>query len=268
MPPSVTACSPLRHALFGVSVAGVLCLVTASAQCEWTDVRERDGLILRSEFSLGKSGADQLLNDLDGLQSDVLTTLQLKPGTGIVEFHLFRGKSTYQEYLRIRVPEGASRPALFVKGDDRARVYVYRHWGYEKDVRHEGTHAVLHNALPFVPMWLDEGLAEYFEVLAKDRIRANPHQGELKRRILFGWKPDLKRLQNKTKLSEMDGADYRESWAWVHFMLHGPEDVRQQFHEYLADVQAGRAAGLLGDRLLSDVVNTEERLVQHIRHWK
>ena len=43
---------------------------------------------------------------------------------------------------------------------------VYTYWGnrIQQDLRHELTHAILHSVLKDVPLWLDEGLAEYFEV--------------------------------------------------------------------------------------------------------
>ena len=34
---------------------------------------------------------------------------------------------------------------------------------FEADLRHECTHALLHAALPYVPLWLDEGLASLYE---------------------------------------------------------------------------------------------------------
>ena len=39
-------------------------------------------------------------------------------------------------------------------------------------------------ALPFVPLWLDEGFAEYFETPAADRASGSPYLAGLKRAIL------------------------------------------------------------------------------------
>jgi hypothetical protein len=35
-------------------------------------------------------------------------------------------------------------------------------------------------------------------------------------------------LEQRDDLSQMDRSDYRYSWAWVHFMLHGPAAI---FHQ-------------------------------------
>ena len=48
----------------------------------------------------------------------------------------------------------------------REDLLVYTYWGdrIQQDLRHELTHALLHSVLKDVPLWLDEGLAEYFEL--------------------------------------------------------------------------------------------------------
>jgi hypothetical protein len=161
-----------------------------------------------------------------------------------------------------------NRPALFVQGTDMGRVYVYKRWGFDTDLRHESTHAVLHNALPYVPMWLDEGLAEYFEVPANKRSAGNPHLSSLRRSIFFGWRPNLAKLEAAEDLADMGANEYREAWAWAHFMLHGPPEVRQVLADYLYDIQSGDSAGLLKDRLAKTVPHADVRLIEHLRNWK
>ena len=58
------------------------------------------------------------------------------------------------------------------------------------DLRHELTHALLHGVLQDVPLWLDEGLAVYFE-LPPANEGVNPHHLE----VLCRWpsQPDLVR---------------------------------------------------------------------------
>ncbi|MCA8996543.1 MAG: hypothetical protein KDA80_06155 [Planctomycetaceae bacterium] len=239
-----------------------------SALGQWAENRKIGPFQLRSEFALSDEQGQELLREMSRLQDDVEQMLGLKTGLDPIEVNLFRTKSSYQNYLKVRVPEGVSRPALFVRGTDMGRVYVYRHWGFEQDLRHECTHAVLHNTMPYVPLWLDEGLAEYFEVPASHRPSGNDHLNSMKKKILFGWKPDLRRLEQLGSLREMDGDDYRESWAWVHFMMHGPPEVRQVLADYLYDIQHGNLAGKLSDRLFAKHPDAPRRLVSHIRQWR
>ena len=148
------------------------------------------------------------------------------------------------------------------------RVYVYRRWGFDTDLRHESTHAVLHNALPYVPMWLDEGLAEYFEVVSAQRSSGSPHLPSLKRSIVFGWRPNLELLEAAEDISDMGNDEYREAWAWAHFMLHGPQEVRQVLSDFLHEIESGEAAGSFRERLVAAVPNADILLVEHIRQWR
>jgi hypothetical protein len=163
------------------------------------------------------------------------------------------------------VPE---RRALYVKGNGPGKVFVYRHAETEIDVRHEGTHALLHAALPMVPLWLDEGLAEYFEVPPGERAYDNPHRAALGWNLRLGSVAGLKRLEAKRDLAEMSAADYRHAWAWVHFMLHGPPAARRELMAYLADIQARTPPGELSQRLERRVGEPDQRLVQHFKSWK
>lgn len=252
-----------------ICVAGLVWLVSsAPAQSEWVDTTSSGIFQIRSEYSLSDRDSQNLVSQINKLQDDVQTMLNLKSQEQPVEISLFRSKSSYQSHLSQRVPEGVNRPALFVQGTDMGRVYVYKRWGFDTDVRHECTHAVLHNALPYVPMWLDEGFAEYFEVLEEQRSTGSPHLSSLRRSIFFGWRPNLAKLEAAEDLSDMGAHEYRESWAWVHFMLHGPPEVRQVLADYLYDIQSGETAGLLKDRLAKALPHADVRLIEHLRHWK
>ena len=72
--------------------------------------------------------------------------------------------SAIGEYLTRNFPSVPSRRAFFLETD--TRLAVYAHWSdrVAEDLRHEVAHGYLHSVVPGLPLWLDEGLAEYFEV--------------------------------------------------------------------------------------------------------
>ena len=118
-----------------------------------------------------------------------------------------------------------------------------------------------------VPLWLDEGLAEYFEVAAEQRAAGNPHHEALKWNLRLGRAPRLSRLESRHDLSEMTAGDYRDAWAWVHFMLHGPPEARDELVRFLADIRASAAPGQLSARLENRLPGVEGRLIEHFRTW-
>lgn len=238
----------------------------AWADGDWVDYQMAGPFECRSEFRLDRSGS--LLRELEQLQFDIQQTLGLEPSGETIELNLFKHKRSYARYLASRFPEGASRQALYIKGPDMGRMYVYRHFGYETDVRHEGTHAILHSILPFVPMWLDEGLAEYFEEPPGQRARGHFHLTKLRILSRFGWNPRLEVLESKTDLADMGGKDYRDSWAWVHFMLHGPPEARAILVAYLKAIERGDPPGPLSTHLKHYIPDVERQIVEHFRTWK
>jgi hypothetical protein len=65
----------------------------------------------------------------------------------------------------------------------------------------------------------------------------------------------------------MGRREYRDAWAWTHFMLHGPEEARDELLRYLADVQASAPPGLLSQRLRRRLPDLEDSFAKHFQHW-
>ena len=154
------------------------------------------------------------------------------------------------------------------KAADPGKIYAYKSKDLAVDVRHECTHGLLHCVLPMVPLWLDEGLAEYFEVPEEQRAFANGHLKWTRLDGRIGRVPKLVQLEAKRDVSEMSGTDYRHAWAWCHFMLHGPPEARAELVDFLADIRAGTPPGKLSDRLERRLPGLDKRLAQHFKNWK
>lgn len=258
----------------GVSIMRIACFVgvlllawCASTHAQgWLDQRVSGPVVCRADFSL--DGYEGLFRDLAGVQNDLVRMLAVAPAEEPIELYLFQDKRTFTSYLQKRYPKVPSRRALFVKGSGPGRVFVYRHDELPIDVRHEGTHALLHASLPMVPLWLDEGLAEYFEVPPAERAYDNPHLGALRWDLRFGNSPSMTALEAKGDLAEMSATDYRHSWAWVHFMIHGPKEARDELVGFLGDIRMSIPPGKLSERLARRLPHPEKLLAQHFKTWR
>jgi hypothetical protein len=233
---------------------------------KWVDDRTAGAFRCHADFPLAPY--ENLLAEMAGVQDDLVRTLGIQAAREPVELYLFRDKTVYRSYLQSRYPEVPYRRALFVKGKGPGRVYVFKSAELPVDVRHEGTHGLLHASLPMVPLWLDEGLAEFFEVPAHQRAYGNPHLAELKWNLRLGLTPRLASLEQKRDLGEMSAVDYRYAWAWVHFMLYGPREAHEELVAYLRDIQQSSPPGQLSERLERRLPGVEKRLVSHFRNWK
>ncbi len=250
-----------------VLVSLLLVLVAgAPIHAAWPSERSAGPFHVHADFSL--KSYDRLIGEMGHLQRDLAETLGTGTPAEHVHVFLFHQKSTYVRYIQHYFPKVPSRRALYIKARGPGMVFAYRSRELEVDLRHESTHALLHAALPFVPLWLDEGLAEYFEVPKSERRSKNAHLATVKWAARFGQVPSLTRLEEITELRQMGRTEYRHAWAWTHFMLHGPQEARATLVAYMADLQANVPPGKLSRRLRQNVPDLDRRFLDHFKQWK
>jgi hypothetical protein len=209
----------------------------------------------------------ELFTELGELRDQVHRELQLPTANTVVQVFLFEDEDRYKRYMKLRYPELPPRRAFFIAqprsagGADELLVYTY--WGehIRQDLRHELTHALLHSVLRDVPLWLDEGIAEYFE-LPPERMGVNAQHLEQLRRGPF--QPDLGRLEGLTKVVQMKPPEYRESWAWVHLMLDGPPEARKVLLKYLQALRGTEPAAKLLPQLKEAIASPDDALAAHL----
>ena len=117
-------------------------------------------------------------------------------------------------------------------------------------------------------MWLDEGLAEYFEAPAEERIWGNAHLMRVRWAARFGWRPNLDALEKKGDVSEMTDHDYRDSWAWVHFLMHSSPQTHALLVGYLREIGKGAVPGPFSSVLRKSQPSSEALQVEHFKRWK
>ncbi len=218
-------------------------------------------VILHSDVKLDSD--DPLIEELKELRQQIAQTLELKLGEKQVEVFMFKDETSYHKFLTNHYPGLPPRRAYFVGTSRKLAVYTVWTDRIREDLRHEFTHGVLHSALPAVPLWLDEGLAEYFELSTAAGIPRADYLSELARIQHNGWKPNLKRLERLDAVGEMQRLDYAESWAWVHWMLHNNPQTRRSLLDY-ANYPERAAALPLSKRLAKIIPSPEQALTEWI----
>lgn len=246
-----------------VALVAAACCASAWAGEQWPVEHTAGIFACHADFSLDRHAA--LLDELGSLARDVESLLGTPPPKETVHLFLFEKKATYQAYLKHYFPRVPYRRALFIKGRGPGMVFAYQGLDFEIDVRHECTHAVLHASLERVPLWLDEGLAEYFEMPRDQRGEKHPHRSAVEALVSSGRLPRLAELEPVSDLSSLGREEYRDAWAWVHFMLHGPPAARQELLEFLKDVQSDADAEPLSRRLKRRLPDLERRIAEHFR---
>ena len=261
--------SCLAYSVFFVALSAAPSNI-AEAAGDCVQDRQIGRFYVRAEFPLDRYAAvSRFLDEIAEQEADIVATLGLERSDELIVINLLGDRRSFMEYVARFTPDGARRQALYLRDEDRGTVFAYLNPQVVTDLRHEVTHAVLHSMLPFLPIWLDEGLAEYFELPADERASDNPHARHLKlvARLRVAWRPSLTRLEARRDQSEMKMTDYRESWLWVHFMLHGPEEATKLLRDYLATIQDRTPPGPLSDHLRKLYSSPERQMTQHLLSW-
>ncbi|MBN2295320.1 MAG: hypothetical protein JXM70_23015 [Pirellulales bacterium] len=232
----------------------------------WVDTCEVGPFSCWADFPLER--IRPFLSQLVDLQNDLVKHLGISPAEEKINLLLFRNHLTYSSYLRRNYPNVPQRQAFFIKHKGACTVLAYWNENFYCDVRHECTHALLHANLPMVPLWLDEGLAKYYELTPKERAFGNPLAHKLILPLMIGDGTKLEHLESLGDYKKMTGDDYRDCWAWVHFILHGPPEAHDELVLFLREIELGNNPGLMSKRLAGRMSKPTVRCANHHRAWK
>jgi hypothetical protein len=158
------------------------------------------------------------------------------------------------------------RRAIFIKSDTALKVFAF--WGERigEDLRHEVTHGYLHSVATNIPLWLDEGLAEYYETPRGTHGFHGLHVYLLNNAFRKGnWSPDLKQLEQLHSPETMTELQYAESWLWVHFLLESPQADPKWLQDQLARLRMSAESGSLSVFLEKTLDDPELLVVEHLK---
>jgi hypothetical protein len=209
----------------------------------------------------------RLFDELTAQRDEIFRRLGLSSSRKLIDVYLFDGEERFEEFMRLHHPEFPNRRAFFLETDARFTVYAQLGDRMADDLRHEVSHAYLHSVVPEIPLWLDEGLAKYFEVPRKKHGLNRPLLDRFQHLAQNGhWQPNLRRLEKFSSTYNMTQDDYVEAWAWVHFLLEAEPAYEDLLRDYLARFQVSHhdALSSISQRLAAVVDQPEAVLTTHL----
>jgi len=223
-------------------------------------------LVIQADFGLAEQ--HRLIRDLETLRTDVSQQLGLPISDEPVHLYLFADAARYDAFAARHFPNFPVRRAFFVETDTTLAVFAPWQDRIAEDLRHETTHGYVHAVVPTVPLWLDEGIAEYFELPRGEQGIHPAHAAHLSGRFLEGtWRIDLARLEGLASAGEMSQDHYAESWVWVHWLLNTTPLRRRILQDYLADLRRDGKTAPLSARLAyyeGDPATTTAAVTTHL----
>lgn len=219
---------------------------TTPPDTKWPTIRKSDLFSIYS--TVAASTLEPVAQTLEPLPKHLSEELGIPLSQDVVRVVVLRNVDEYDWYLKKHFPNVPKRRALYVQNRGQSLVISYFHRDWIEDARHECTHALLHQSGIQLPLWLDEGLAEYFETDHSISWQHPIHSPAIRAQLRFGQVVQLEELE-AMRFETLDAKGYRDAWSVVAFLLNQGADGRSALQAYLADLQKGTAAGFLSRRL-------------------
>jgi len=248
----------------------------------WNEVRTAHVTVVTDANRDVAQRVAQQLEDLRQVLSLAVPALVVESAP--IEVLLFRDASLFATYAPtwhgLRDPvTGYFQTAPDVRrvllADDPARLQAV--------AQHEYTHALLDAAMPEAPLWLSEGLAEYFSTF---RAQSDEAEAGAPVRDHLDWlhEHDLMPLADlfatdpkSAAYHEGDrrGTFYAESWLLTHMLLSSGDDDLGRLEEVLLATRGGETFASAFARVFGDPGRLRERLVRYVdadrfavHHWQ
>jgi len=147
-----------------------------------------------------------------------------------------------------------------------------------RTVFHEYTHFLVGNTMGATPVWLNEGLAEFYEMTVESKggkaaiIGTAPqeHLDLLKENRLIPL-PELMSIDQESPLyneGSRRGVFYAESWALAHYLVLGNPQRTKQFQRYLTLVrESGASDQTFRAAFATDPGVIEDELRQYVKRF-
>ncbi len=222
----------------------LLMTVLLSSQCrseafQWAVDHKHENIEIFAEFQIDVAG---VLSQFHDVAKELEEQIGVKSNGKPVQIVLFRTHQNYLNYLVRGIPQARHRKAIYYRNADVSQIYAYQNRTLTTDLRHEITHALLHQYLPFIPLWLDEGLAEYMEESGDIRGKSS-RAASVQWKARMGATPSLRSLESIPSAEKMDADAYRDSWAWTCMLLNDSPESLELLRQYLAQIHKGEAPG-------------------------
>jgi hypothetical protein len=207
--------------------------------------------------------AQEIARHMDAVFDEYARRLSAFPArnSAAVKLFLWNDEDTYLKFLRSRGALGTGSAGMFffdgtdaglttwTRGQERRRLWHI--------LQHEGFHQFAFVRIgTSLPMWANEGLAEYFgqAILLRDRLeiglapegRLAAAQAAITKGETYSFSEMLS-MSNESwnrRVSSRDpraGLMYTQAWSMVHFLVHAEGGkYAERFEEYLQLVGAGR----------------------------
>jgi len=272
--------SKLTALLSAALAAGELCSLAAERPQKWLEVTSPHFVVVTNATEkAGRRVADEF-ERIRSVFHAALPKLRLDPGVPIIILAV-KDEATFRELEPSdwKRKGQLQRAGMFLSGEEKN--YVLSRLDVESAERdriiyHEYTHLLLHLNLSSLPLWLDEGLAEFYgnsEIRDKEVLLGKPAPDH-ERILMSGKLLPLETLfavdHSSPYYNEQNRGTlfYAESWAVTHYLvMTGFKQGKPLLSEFLGNLARGVDATTAATAAFGSLTQLEAKIPDYIRQY-
>lgn len=172
---------------------------------------------------------------------------------------IFKDDASFKPYIYLMNGKSANVSGYFLAERDNSFLAVSAETNTEQIIYHEYMHSFLSTNLPNIPLWLNEGLSEYYSTFKSAGNEASIGQKNIKHLDYlrqYGLIPlddffAVDRHSDTYNETSKQGTFYAQSWLLTHFLLHSNYEVQRQFNKFISKISHSKQH----DHIFEDIYN-------------
>jgi len=259
--------------------AWILLFVSLGIAAEevWTEVKSPNFVVISNASPKQTRNAAKSFEQFRSLIKSCLPSIRVDPGTPLTVIAA-RDEQSFKELLAEEHQERkeSQKAGIFTAGPERNIVALRIDLPPEQSyhlIYHEYVHMLMRLNLGELPLWLNEGLAEFFgyAIVSNNRsmigtpgaesLRVLKTQSMVPLSTLFSVVRESPYYREKDKTPIF----YAESWALTHYLMVGDKRAHsKQLHEYLSLLKKGTPEPAAATQAFGDLQALEKALRNYI----
>jgi tetratricopeptide (TPR) repeat protein len=272
----------MQSALEGAAAAGVATSLTAELRQVLLRVRRGPNWKKRFDsyspnYAISGDASVAVCNDVAKILEEAndiyARQFRRRPHKTRGRVRVFSGFGSYADYLSELGADATNTLGMYLPSLRELCVFLHEDRPeLSNTIRHEGFHQYLHDFLDDVPIWFNEGYAEFFGFSRRKESRAvvgqvDEEQAALARKLAPGFTPLSKLfLMEPREFMANATVNYVESWAVIHLLRDSSHPAfKGVLDRYFDALLAGKSRREAYDEVFAPMVETlQAALAKHV----
>lgn len=258
--------------LFLILTLAVLIPASADAKEKWIKVQTKSFNIVGNA---DEDDTRKLALKLEQFRAVLLELFKLKNDTLPVTVVVFKNDGAFKPFKPLYNGKPANVAGYFQQGRDENMIALNIAGDELRTIFHEYTHLLTSQNPHEWPLWLTEGIAEFYSTFTINKqevslgVPISNHVYLLRANEFMPFQQFIKVDHGSPAYNERDkqGVFYAQSWAFVHYLIMGNMKRKPQLVQFINLLAAGqRSDSAFNEAFMTDFKDMEKELRNYIKN--